>query len=214
MRLSKRVERLEATNRPNQGAQPEPVDAEFEEYLHFITSDEFVWQIMEKFETLLATMRDNHAAIVKSDCNMIVEKGGYLGCLVTELFMEMLLASLEGRYTGPLTLPGEVIEAYQREPFTAEAFNQGAAFNLGGMNCEECGYIVPTSERFGFKRISHDKRDYSNLRCPLCGGLASIFRYLPTEPSKLEFSYNNGRIHRRDVMWIIGTVRKQDAAGS
>src|SRR5688500_8781565 len=135
MNLKNRIAHLESQKEAEQ-SEAAPVDPEFQEYWQHITSDELVGADMEKAETLLATMKYNHAAIVKADCRAIVDLECYSGCLITELFFEMLLAAIEGRYAGPLSLAGNVIEAYQRK----------SAYKLGGMNCEDCGYIVPTYE--------------------------------------------------------------------
>ena len=201
MSLKSRIAKLERAKAQAEEAEDlAPVDPEFDEYWQAITSREFIHEIVTKAETLLATMKESDALIVQSVCKTRVERNGYFHSLPADIYFEMLGAALEGRYTGPLSLSQDVMDAYR----------DMHQFRWGGMTCELCGYVVPSAEKFGFRRISHEQRDYSNLRCPLCNGLTFDGYQNKTAPdvvpSKMEFTFNRSHIRQLDLMWILGKL--------
>lgn len=70
---------------------------------------------------------------------------------------------------------------------------------LGGVDCEDCGYLVPSAEQFGAKWIGipRTSMDYSEMRCPLCGGRVGADAFSKKHPEQFPGHYNYGELEDR-----------------
>jgi hypothetical protein len=228
MSLSKRIEKLEAQNSAVESAQPEPEDAERAAYWAYVTSADFITELAEKANAMMATMDASHAEIVANDCDeWYARRSGrkeetdrFEPSRITDYFFELLKESLEGLYFGPLALPFAVADFWGNHSrgITSKAW-------VSSVCCQECGYPVPPFSYFGHKRFMESRpSDYEDMRCPLCGGAVAEGNPRPGFPfygagkydhrtrearrlEKIGFRYSFGKLRTNDLMFMLGTRR-------
>jgi hypothetical protein len=190
--LSRRIKQLEREAKPQLTPEESAEQAERREFFEFIYSGPFVKEFCEKANTLFASMENEHALIVISDCHTLEQwdKGFPYPQenRITEYFFKMLKGAIEGSYVGPLALPATVCE------FFREYKNAYSAVYLSGCDCEDCGYLVPTNKWFGYERHYHDRsvpEDYEAMRCPLCDCRARPGAFHKKHPDKFPGRFNH-----------------------
>jgi hypothetical protein len=226
--LSRRIKQLERKSEPAAELTKEDValQAARKEFYEFIYREPFVKEFCDKANTLFASMTDEHASIVISDCHTLEQwdhNGEYpKESRITGYFFEMLGEALEGTYVGPLVLPATVCE------FWREYKNSYmGTVSTRGVDCEDCGYVVPPFAWFGYKRHSHcdsSPRDYEAMRCPLCNGKVFPDAYSKKYPDRYpghynhrelekmrlakipNFSYTGGRVRRTHLMILLARL--------
>lgn len=225
--LKTRVEKLEDQTGGRETERP--IDPEYAEYRAFLLSKGFLTEIFEKARTMLLTMPGDDARRLFVHCSNVenfrkrehrhVADHPQIG-RVTGYFFKLLKLSLEGEYIGPLALPA-VIADFWREYRTSQS-----EVNVAGVDCEDCGYVIPPYEQFGCKKYVNyaDQWNrefrYADMRCVLCGGKAGPDAYHSKHPdlipawydhperdrirkAKLPFTYHHTHIDTWDLMIMV-----------
>lgn len=172
MSLSNRITNLEREVLPAR-------DADYDLYAAYVTGKPFITEVADKTISLFESMNAEHVSIVIADCRALASDNPIIwqkaARRITQYFIYLLRASLEGTYLGPCVIPDIVADHVTDERFSISATSPGS------FDCEDCGYPVGLAECFGYQ--PSEREYWKEMRCPVCGGAVASDAFREAHPS-------------------------------